>query len=141
MREVRPMAYAHIKKDRVDLESAESRKALATLVIKLFHLWDLDTASQLELLGLSPKSRSMLSKYAKGEALPSTRDMYDRVGWLLAIHKALRLLYPRNEDIRYSWVNRRNVAFDNLSPLDVMREQGIIGIARVARYLDFYRGQ
>lgn len=135
------MAYAHIKKDRVDLESAESRKALATLVIKLFHLWDLDTASQLELLGLSPKSRSMLSKYAKGEALPSTRDMYDRVGWLLAIHKALRLLYPRNEDIRYSWVNRRNVAFDNLSPLDVMREQGIIGIARVARYLDFYRGQ
>jgi len=135
------MAYAHIKKDRVDLESAESRKALATLVIKLFHLWDLDTASQLELLGLSPKSRSMLSKYAKGEALPATRDMYDRVGWLLAIHKALRLLYPRNEDIRYSWVNRRNVAFDNLSPLDVMREQGIIGIARVARYLDFYRGQ
>ena len=135
------MAYAHIKKDRVDLESAESRKALATLVIKLFHLWDLDTASQLELLGLSPKSRSMLSKYAKGDALPATRDMYDRVGWLLAIHKALRLLYPRNEDIRYSWVNRRNVAFDNLSPLDVMREQGIIGIARVARYLDFYRGQ
>jgi hypothetical protein len=67
--------------------------------------------------------------------------MYDRVGWLLSIHKALRLLYPRNEDIRSSWVNRRNAAFDNLAPLDVMKEQGIIGIARVARYLDFYRGR
>jgi hypothetical protein len=135
------MAYANLKNDDVVLESADSRKALATLVIKLFHLWGLSTSDQLELLGLSTKSRAMLSKYARGEALPTTRDMNDRVGWLLAIHKALRLLYPRNEDIRYSWVNRRNAAFDNLAPLDVMKEQGIIGIARVARYLDFYRGQ
>jgi len=67
--------------------------------------------------------------------------MKDRVGWLLAIHTALRLLYPRNEELRYSWVNRRNAAFDNLTPLAVMKEQGIIGIARVSRYLDFYRGQ
>jgi hypothetical protein len=41
----------------------------------------------------------------------------------------------------YSWVNRRNEAFSNLTPLAVMKEQGIIGIARVSRYLDFYRGQ
>ncbi len=135
------MAHANLKNNEVVLESADSRKGLATLVIKLFHLWGLSTSDQLDLLGLSPKSRAMLSKYAKGEALPATRDMYDRVGWLLSIHKALRLLYPRNEDIRYSWVNRRNAAFDNLAPLEVMKEQGIIGIARVARYLDFYRGR
>jgi hypothetical protein len=135
------MAHANLKIDEVVLESADSRKGLATLVIKLFHLWELNTSDQLDLLGLSPKSRAMLSKYARGEALPATRDMFDRVGWLLSIHKALRLLYPRNEDIRYSWVNRRNAAFDNLAPLEVMKEQGIIGIARVARYLDFYRGR
>jgi hypothetical protein len=135
------MAHTNLIIDEVVLESTESRKGLATLVIKLFHLWGLSTSDQLDLLGLSPKSRSMLSRYAKGEALPATRDMYDRVGWLLSIHKALRLLYPRNEDIRSSWVNRRNAAFDNLAPLDVMKEQGIIGIARVARYLDFYRGR
>ncbi len=135
------MAHANLKTDEVALESADSRKGLATLVIKLFQLWELSTSDQLDLLGLSPKSRAMLSKYARGEALPATRDMFDRVGWLLAIHKALRLLYPRNEDIRYSWVNRRNAAFDNLAPLEVMKEQGIIGIARVARYLDFYRGR
>ncbi len=135
------MAHANLKIDEVILESVDSRKGLATLVMKLFHLWGLSTSDQLDLLGLSPKSRAMLSKYAKGEALSATRDMFDRVGWLLSIHKALRLLYPRNEDIRYSWVNRRNAAFDNLAPLDVMKEQGIIGIARVARYLDFYRGR
>lgn len=135
------MAHANIKIDEVVLESTDSRKGLATLVIKLFHLWELSTSDQLDLLGLSPKSRAMLSRYARGEALPATRDMFDRVGWLLSIHKSLRLLYPRNEDIRFSWVNRRNAAFDNLAPLEVMKEQGIIGIARVARYLDFYRGR
>jgi hypothetical protein len=135
------MAQAKHKSYDAVLESADSRKGLATLAIRLFHLWNLSTADQLELLGLSPKSRAMLSKYARGESLPATRDMYDRVGWLLAIHKALRLLYPKNEDIRYSWVTKRNAAFGNLAPLDVMKEQGIIGIARVARYLDFYRGQ
>ena len=123
-----------------DFRSEEGRSALAKMVMKLFSLWQLSTADQLELLGLSVKSRAMLSKYAKGDALPEARDTLDRVGWLMAIHKALRLLYPQNPEIRYSWVKRRNEAFDNLAPLDVMKEQGIIGIARVSRYLDHYRG-
>lgn len=134
------MALAHAKNTEIDLASEESRGALSKMVIRLFRLWNLSTADQLDLLGLSPKSRAMLARYGKGEALPGTRDVLDRVGWLLAIHKALRLLYPQNEDIRHSWVSRRNTAFNNLSPLTVMKEQGIIGIAKVARYLDHYRG-
>jgi len=135
------MAIARERRATVDLETRESRQALARMVIRLFQHWKIATADQLNLLGLSETSRAMLSRYARGEALLSTRDMKDRVGWLLSIHKALRLLYPRNEEMRYSWVNRRNAAFGNLTPLAVMKEQGIIGIARVSRYLDFYRGQ
>ena len=56
----------------------------------------------------------MLSRYARGEGL-------------LSIHKALRLLYPRNEEMRYSRISRRNATFGNLTPLAVMKEQGIIG--------------
>lgn len=134
------MALAHAKNPEIDLASEESRGALSKMVIKLFRLWNLSTADQLDLLGLSPKSRAMLARYGKGEALPGTRDVLDRIGWLLAIHKALRLLYPQNEDLRHSWVSRRNTAFNNLSPLTVMKEQGLIGIAKVARYLDHYRG-
>ena len=124
----------------VNLLGTEARGALAKMIIKLFAHWELSTSDQLELLGLSTKSRALLAKYAKGEALPEGRDSLDRVGWLLAIHKALRILYPQNPEIRYSWVNRRNTAFANLTPLAVMKEQGIIGLARVARYLDYYRG-
>ena len=135
------MALAKKRQAHVDLDAPDSRKALAKMVMQLFRLWKISTADQLNLLGLSGNSRAMLSKYTRGEAVPSTRDMQDRVGWLLSVHKALRLLYPRNEEMLYSWVNRRNEAFDNLAPLAVMKEQGIIGIARVSRYLDFYRGQ
>ena len=66
--------------------------------------------------------------------------MLDRIGWLLSIHKSLRLLYPRNENIRYSWVKRRNQILDSRTPLEVMKKQGLIGIARVSRYLDHLRG-
>ena len=125
---------------RVNIENSDARRKLARLVTRLFELWDLPTADQLELLGLSRTSRAQISKYRKGGAVPSSRDMLDRIGWLLSIHKSLRLLYPRNENIRYTWVKRRNQILDDQRPLDIMKYQGLIGIARVARYLDFIRG-
>ena len=126
---------AHIK-----IESSKARKKLALMVTRLFELWNVTTADQLELLGLSRTSRAQISKYRSGGAVPSSRDMLDRIGWLLSIHKSLRLLYPRNENIRYTWVKRRNRVLDDQRPLDIMTYQGLIGIARVARYLDFLRG-
>ncbi len=125
---------------RINIENSDARRKLARMVTRLFELWDLPTADQLELLGLSRTSRAQISRYRKGAALPSSRDMLDRIGWLLSIHKSLRLLYPRNESIRYTWVKRRNQILDDQRPLDIMKYQGLIGIARVARYLDFLRG-
>lgn len=57
-------------------------------------------------------------------------------GWLLAIHKSLRLLFPRNESLCYSWVNLQNRDFDNQRPLEVMIREGIDGMIKVSRYLD-----
>jgi len=125
---------------RINIESSEARKKLARMVTRLFELWNITTADQLELLGLSRTSRAQISKYRNGGAVPSSRDMLDRIGWLLSIHKSLRLLYPRNESIRYTWVKRRNQILGDQRPLDIMKYQGLIGIARVARYLDFLRG-
>ena len=75
----------------IDLSSPESRKSMAKLVTRLFDLWGLSVTDQLNLLGLSETSRSMLARYRKGNAIPNSRDMLDRVGWLLSIHKSLRL--------------------------------------------------
>lgn len=128
------------EENRINLEGTDERKKLAKMVTRLFELWGLSTADQLELLGLSRTSRSQLSKYRKGGAIPSSRDMLDRIGWLLSIHKSLRLLYPRNENIRYTWINRQNQMLSGQKPLDVMKNQGLIGIASISRYLDFLRG-
>lgn len=125
----------------IDLNTEASRADLAQLVMRLFDRWQLDGSAQLNLLGLSATSRAMLSRYRRGSALPATRDMLDRIGWLLAIHKALRLLYPQNEELRYSWISRRHAAFGQRTPLEVMMEDGLLGIARVARYLDWQRGR
>jgi hypothetical protein len=119
------------------LNDENHRAQLAKMIIRLFDHWNLDTATQLNLLGLSETSRKLLSPHP---ALKN-RDMLDRAGWLLAIHKALRLLYPYNEKLRYSWVLLRNEAFKNRAPIEIMKEEGLIGIAKVARYLDFLRGQ
>ncbi len=126
--------------NHIDLTTEENRAKLARLLTNLFAKWELSTTEQLNLLGLSATSRSLLTKYRRGSALANSRDMLDRAGWLLAIHKALRLLFPRNEALSYSWVKRRNRDFDNFTPLEVMMREGIIGIAKVSRYLDMERG-
>lgn len=134
-------ARAQVKEEtHINIESGAARETLARMVTRLFELWNLSTADQLELLGLSPTSRAQISKYRNGGAVPSSRDMLDRIGWLLSIHKSLRLLYPRNENIRYTWIKRRNRILEDQRPLEIMKYQGLIGIARVARYLDFLRG-
>ena len=135
-----PAIAQFTEETHINLENSDARRKLAQMATRLFELWDLPAADQLELLGLSRTSRAQISKYRKGGALPSSRDMLDRIGWLLSIHKSLRLLYPRNENIRYTWVKRRNKILDDQRPLDIMKYQGLIGIARVARYLDYIRG-
>lgn len=119
--------------------SKMKRQTLSKLLTNLFAKWELSTQEQLNLLGLSSSSRAILSKYRCGGALANSRDILDRAGWLLTIHKALRLLFPHNESLRYSWVKRRNRDFDNHTPLEVMMKEGIIGIAKVSRYLDIER--
>lgn len=134
-------AMAQIAEEiHINIENSDSRSKLALMATRLFELWNLSTADQLELLGLSRTSRAQISKYRNGGAVPSSRDMLDRIGWLLSIHKSLRLLYPHNENIRYTWIKRRNRILDDQRPLDIMKYQGLIGVARVARYLDFLRG-
>lgn len=125
----------------IDIKSPESRRSMAKLITRLFDLWRLPVNDQLNLLGLSETSRSMLTRYRKGNAIPNSRDMMDRIGWLLSIHKALRLLFPHNREFRNQWVSKRNRMIENLRPIDLMKEQGIIGIATVARHLDSLRGQ
>lgn len=125
-----------------DLATDQARRDLARVVGALLDKWELSSESQMALLGMSPESRQLLPRYRRGErALPNSRDTLDRAGYLLGIHKGLRLLFPEDEALRYGWVQRRNAMLDNRTPLDVMLDEGLVGLARIARFVDFQRGQ
>jgi hypothetical protein len=87
-------------------------------------------------LGIAASNRSALTRYRKGEAIGTSRDQYERVGRLLGIHTNLRLLFPQNRELVYRWMTTRNKAFDNLSPVEVVKEWGFAGLLMVRSYLD-----
>ena len=124
-----------------DPRNAKTRTVLARAVIRLFKAWGLGPADCLTLLGLSESNRSALSRYAHGEPLASSRDLLDRAGHLLGIHKSLSLLYPHNPEIVNGWMSTANRKFHDARPVDVVRQFGLPGLAMVRGTLDAMRGR
>lgn len=103
----------------------------------LAEAWTLSTDDQMRLLGSPP--RSTYFKWKKdGGALP--RDTVERISNLLAIWKALEILFA-DPARSQGWVKRPNEYFGGSSALDVMLENGnFTDIVRVRQYLDAQRG-
>jgi hypothetical protein len=125
------------EKDALDVQD---RGALAKMVMTLMDHWKLNTEDQAALLGVASTSRAALAKYRNGSPIGTSRDQYERVGHLLGIHKNLRLMFPQNRDLAYGWMTTRNKAFENRTPVEVVREWGFAGLLMVRAYLDRARG-
>lgn len=115
--------------------------ALARMIMTLFDHWELSTEDQAVLLGLASGNRAALARYRKGEPIGSSRDQYERVGHLLGIHKNLRLLFPANRDLAYRWMRTPNRAFEQRTPVELVREWGFAGLLVLRTYLDRARGR
>lgn len=109
---------------------------LAQMVMSLFDHWNLPSEDQAFLLGLAPGNRAALGRYREGARIGTTREEYERVGHLLGIHRSLRLLFPRNRDVAYSWMKMCNRAFGGMTPVDAIKEYGFAGLLMVRAYLD-----
>ena len=123
-----------------EVTASHDRGALAKMVMALLEHWKLSTVDQAALLGIASSNRAALSNYRSGKPIGTSRDQYERVGHLLGIHKSLRLLFPQNRDLAYRWMTTRNKVFDNLTPVDVVKEWGFTGLLMVRGYLDRARG-
>lgn len=99
--------------------------------------WGLSTDEQMRLLGSPP--RSTFFKWKKdNNVLP--RDTAERVSNLLAIWKALEILFPEQARAE-GWIRRPNEFFGGATALDVMLADGnFFDIVRVRQYLDAQRG-
>jgi hypothetical protein len=120
--------------------ASQDRGALAQMVMTLLDHWQLNTEDQAALLGLAASNRSALARYRKGDPIGTSRDQMERVGHLLGIHKNLRLLFPQNRELAYRWMTSRNQAFDQRTPVEVVKEWGFAGMLAVRAYLDRARG-
>lgn len=116
--------------------SNQDRSTLALMVTRAFEKWGLVSKDQLVLLGLSINNRAALSRYRKGKPLSASRDLLDRVGHLLSIHKNLRLIFPQDRELAYAWMTQRNRAFEGLSPVEIILNCGFSGVLMVRAYLD-----
>lgn len=123
-----------------EVTESHDRGALAKMVMALLEHWKLSTEDQAALLGIASSNRAALSNYRSGKPIGTSRDQFERVGHLLGIHKSLRLLFPQNRDLAYRWMTTRNKAFDNLTPVDVVKEWGFTGLLMVRGYLDRTQG-
>lgn len=110
------------------------------MVTRLLEHWQLTATEQAEVLGLSSGSRSTLARYKSGEPLADNRDLLDRAGHLLGIHKSLRILFPHDRSLAYRWITQSNRRLQ-ARPVDIIIREGFEGLLAVRRYLDFQRGQ
>lgn len=104
--------------------------------LEIARRWDLTADEQIILLG-SP-GRSTFFKWKKdGGSLP--KDAAERLSHILAIWKALRILFTVDERAQ-EWVRRPNAFFDGKSALDIMLGGRVSDIYGVRQYLDAQRG-
>ena len=115
------------------MDADEKLDRLLRMLGKLFRKWGLSEDQQTDLLQMS------LHEWNLNE--PGSRRRTDvpmeRIAYLFRIHRYLRIAFPENPELRYTWVTTENRAFDGRTPLAVMQTERLQGIQSVVRYLEW----
>jgi len=101
--------------------------------------WDLDTRQQRTLLGNPPSSTFF--KWKRDMSGSVSRDVLERISYVLGIYTALQILLPDSERAD-AWISRPNAAplFGGHSALDRMLGGNVGDLYAVRQYLDAQRG-
>jgi len=105
--------------DPASVVSLSVDRALKLLLPILESLWKLDRETQARLLKVSP---STLELYRRGKSVPRKCEQLERIGDLLRIYAALRVLLP-NPEAADTWPTRPNTRF-HPNPVDHMKRHG-----------------
>lgn len=102
--------------------------------------WGLNNEQQMRLLGLS--SRQTLANWKKAPAAATlSRDLQERLSYLLGIYKSLRILFPEQElGRRWLFSPNSNKAFAGEAPITRLLNGLVVDLAFVRQFLDYERG-
>ncbi|TCV96503.1 uncharacterized protein DUF2384 [Luteibacter rhizovicinus] len=101
--------------------------------------WDLRVAEQRTLLGDPPEST--FYKWKRQQDGTPSRDVIERISYLLGIYKDLQILFPDHEQAD-AWVRKPNDAalFGGQAALERMLSGNVADLYVVRQYLDAQRG-
>jgi len=122
---------------------APSQEQTAAAALRTFFriasAWKLTQAQARVLLGSPPESTYY--RWKAGHVGTVSRDLLERVSYVLGIYKALQLLIPV-PDAADAWVKRPNAAplFNGRSALELMLSGRVADLFLVRQYLDAQRG-
>jgi hypothetical protein len=102
--------------------------------------WGLNNEQQMRLLGLS--SRQTLANWKRAPAAATlSRDLQERLSYLLGIYKSLRILFPEPELARrWLFAPNSNKAFGGEPPMARLLNGLVVDLAFVRQFLDYERG-
>ena len=121
--------------------SKEQVQTLGRAFWKLTEHYRLTREEQAVLLGIK-FNKERLGALQKKSEIPAEPDKMQRVGNLLGIHKNLRILFPEDRDLVYSWMHTPHKMFEGQSPMGFIAEDFANSFARlfaVRRKLDLFR--
>lgn len=102
--------------------------------------WGLNNEQQMRLLGLG--SRQTLANWRRAPAAATlSRDLLERLSYLLGIYKSLRILFPDVElGRRWLFAPNSSKAFGGQAPMERMLNGLVVDLAFVRQFLDYERG-
>lgn len=98
--------------------------------------WGVGAEDARTLLG-APAERTYYA-WRRGNGVRVPADTLRRIGYIAGIYKALRILYS-DPHLADTWIQRRNKAFGDQTPMQRMRGGDIVDLAAVRNYLDAAR--
>jgi len=121
------------------ISAADHAPAALRTFFRIADVWGLTAADTRLLLGAPPSSTYY--KWKSGDVGAVSRDLLERVSYILGIYKALQILLPVPAAAD-RWITRPNDAsiFGGRSALDVMRSGNVADLYLVRQYLDAQRG-
>lgn len=120
-------------------ELRQAAPAALQAFFAIVEAWRLTNAQARTLLGSPPEST--FYQWKRGVVGTVSRDLLERVSYVLGIYKDLQVLLP-DPAAADSWVHRPNQAapFGGRSALDHMLGGQVVDLHRVRAYLDAERG-
>ena len=134
------MSLPKLKAAPAGLDRSYVVPALRT-VFKILDAWGVKVKDWGQLLGVSQPTVHRWKADPTVAARANSRDLLERLSYLLGIYKALQVLLPdpRAAD---GWVNRPNAAplFGGRAPIERLLAGNVADLYEVRRWLDGQRG-